>query len=364
MESWLEIMEKTIFDLVKNYNHAPIKYPNINFLKIPVTILKPNLENAELFNSILSLLRADKSLHGIVRTKSGGISTSIKDLLLPAWDYVTTVASAEITILDKLGMWRIQFRAGIYEDDNKTMSGREAFQKFKDILKKFKINLDDYAIENGLEVKQEIEKPLIKMENPAFKDCIFYNVHHIDFHNSYPGGLANTHPEFREPIEFCYKKRHDDPVYKAVLNFSVGFMQSKWCGYRFAHLSKDAIGDNNARVRQVASDLVKNNRILLSYNTDGIWYKGEVYHGALEGSEIGQWENDHINCQFRMKSDGAYEFIEDGKYHPVVRGFTKLDYIKDRSKWKWGDIYQAEIITFYINKNGIQYKEGTVWEDQ
>ena len=357
-------MEKSIFSLIENYKHAPIKYPNINFLKIPVTILKPNLENAKLFNQILGLLRSDSKMHIIKRTRSGGISTKIFNLILPAWDYVTTMSSAEITILDKLGMWRIQFRAGIYEDDDKTMSGREAFQKFKEILKKYKINLDDYAIDNGLEVKQEIEKPLIKMDNPAYKDCIFENVHHIDFHNSYPGGLANTHPEFKEPIEYCYNKRHDDPIYKAILNFSIGFMQSQWCGYQFAHLSKDAISDNNRRIREVADKLRQSGRIILSFNTDGIWYKGDIYHGELEGDAIGEWRNDHINCKFRMKSDGAYEFIENNNYHPVVRGFTKLDYIKDRSKWSWGDIYQAEIITFFINKDGIQYKEGTIWEDQ
>ena len=260
-------------------------------------------------------------------------------------------------------MWRIQFRAGVYDNDNKKMSGREAFQKFKDVLKQFNINLETYAIEDGKKVKEEIEKPLIMMANRGFKDAILENVNHIDFHNSYPGGLVNTHPEFAEPIIYCYNKRNEDPVYKAILNFSIGFMQSKWCNYQYAHLSRDAINDNNKRVRKVAEDLVKAGRVIVAYNTDGIWYKGEVYHGELEGSEIGQWQNDHINCKFRMKSDGAYEYIENGLYHPVVRGYTKLDRIKARDCWVWGDIYQAELITFYINKDGVQYKEDTIWED-
>ena len=32
------------------------------------------------------------------------------------------------------------------------------------------------------------------------------NVHHIDFHNSYPAGLVNTHPEFKDVITFLYNK--------------------------------------------------------------------------------------------------------------------------------------------------------------
>lgn len=357
-------MEENIFNLIKDYKHAPIKYPDINYLKIPVTILKPCLENAQIFNKILAALREDDSLNRIIRTASGGISTSMLNLKLPCWDYTIKHSSAELTILDIKGMWRIQFRAGVYESDDKKMSGREAFKKFKEILLQFGIRLEDYAIDNGKDIKKEIESPLIRMINQGFKDATFTNVHHIDFHNSYPGGLANTHPEFREAIEYCYNKRHEDPIYKAVLNFSIGFMQSQWCGYRYAHLSRDAINDNNARIRQVSENLQKAGRMILAYNTDGIWYKGDVYHGELEGTEIGKWQNDHINCKFRMKSDGAYEYIENEIYHPVVRGYTKLDRIKPRESWNWGDIYQAELITFYINNDGIQYQEETLWDEK
>ena len=68
--------------------------------------------------------------------------------------------------------------------------------------------------------------------------------------------------------------------------------------------------------------------------------------------------NDHIYCQFRLKSKGAYEYIDgDGHYQPVVRGYTKLDQIKDRSEWHWGDIYQADVVKFSINEWGIEYHE-------
>jgi hypothetical protein len=104
---------------------------------------------------------------------------------------------------------------------------------------------------------------------------------------------------------------------------------------------------------ELSEKLEKSGRKILGYNTDGIWYQGEIYHAFGEGSALGEWENDHCNCLFRSKSDGAYEFIEDGKYHPVVRGATRLDSIMDRENWKWGDIYTASEFT-------ILYK----WDDE
>ena len=68
---------------------------------------------------------------------------------------------------------------------------------------------------------------------------------------------------------------------------------------------------------------------------------------------MGEWHNDHINCQFRMKSDGAYEFIEDGVYYPVVRGVSN----DVKGDWQWGDIYKdkskAQLFTF-TEEEGIR----------
>ena len=357
-------MDSKLYNLIKDMEHCPIRYPDINYLHIPVTLLVPTEEHAELFNKILAELKNDDEYSLITRTQSGGICKTIDKLLIPSYDYIPTKNSAEITILDIEGMWRIQFRANIFEEDGKKLSGRNAFTCFKGLLSKNGINLDDYAVENGLEIKEEIENPMIGMENIAYKDCTFEGVNHIDFHNSYPAGLVNTHPEFYKVIKTCYDKRKTKPVYKAILNFSIGFMQSKWCSYKYATLSRDAINDNNKRMRELSAKLQESGRIILAYNTDGIWYKGDVYHSDGEGDDLGQWSNDHINCKFRMKSDGAYEYIEDGKYVPVVRGYTKLDRIKSRDKWEWGDIYQADIITFFTTENGIIYKENSIWEDQ
>lgn len=67
---------------------------------------------------------------------------------------------------------------------------------------------------------------------------------------------------------------------------------------------------------------------------------------------MGDWHNDRINCQFRMKSDGAYEFIENGIYYPVIRGIAN----DVKNDWQWGDIYtekaKLQLFTF-DEKEGI-----------
>ena len=56
---------------------------------------------------------------------------------------------------------------------------------FGEICKKYNINLDDYEIDNGLEIKETIEKPIIKVEEDVELDTEYNNVNHLDFHNSY-----------------------------------------------------------------------------------------------------------------------------------------------------------------------------------
>lgn len=331
----------------------------VNYINIHCTLLIPNEENATVFNNLLTLCKKHIK-YNIKRTRSGGISHSHM-VNVPAYSYTYGNSGAELLILTNLKAYRIQFRpqlANNAESDNKAMSGRQAFAYFKKMCGDYGIDLSAYAVDNGKEIKQEIEKPLIKMENPMYISHDetangLRSAHHIDFHNSYPGGLVRTHPEFKPLITELYNRRKENPVYKAILNYTIGFMQSKWCGYKYAALSRDAINDNNNRVRDLAQRLKKTGHNVVAYNTDGIWYTGKVYHGEGEGTEVGQWHNDHINCRLRFKSAGSYEYIENGKYYPVVRGYTNLDKIKTRDQWSWGDIYKAGIITYKLTTDGI-----------
>lgn len=327
-----------------------------NSYLIPVTKLHFNSDNIALFNKLYQeILKRDHLYTRIIRTKCGAISTQKPPgAALRQWDIRQWGLFTELTIINGDGCWRIQVAPGKKSDeiggDKPIYSGRQAFYKFRDILReKFDIDLETYAIEDGEVVNHTIEKPLIFLFDERHnKDKVFMNAHHIDFHNSYPAGLANTHPEFKEAITYFYENRYLHPSFKDILNFSVGFFHSKFVGYKFAHLAKDAISDSNARVRALAGRVQRAGGKIILYNTDGFWYTGEIFHGAGEGKNLGQWHNDHINCRLRVKSAGAYEFIENETYTPVLRGFTELDKIKDRGNWSWGDIYQenAEIKTY------------------
>ena len=124
------------YELIKEFKKIPISIKP-NYIKIPVTLLKPTEENAKLFNDILESCVEDPEMKKIEFTSSGGISVDSDSFSLPCYGYTLTRNSAELVILILEGMLRIQFRSGIYEDDsNFQMSGRKAFMLFKELLLK------------------------------------------------------------------------------------------------------------------------------------------------------------------------------------------------------------------------------------
>lgn len=325
-------------------------YPN--YILLPVNELPNTDAGIEEFNKIYKAC-IGAGLNTIVRTPSGGISTA--NTLFPAFDFRHTNASVELTICcacDMMFFGRIQIRFTSKANKERPIFGRQAFKEFRRRCAKYGIDLDKYVVENGPEVKDTIPKPMIQLADEMVQHMILENVHHIDFHASYSGGLANAYPEFRPVLEELYRERKYNSNMKAVPNLAIGYMQSlSACGAKWALLSKRAIEDNNNRINALTERLRASDRWIISYNTDGIWYQGEIFHGEGEGPGMGEWSNDYTNCRFRIKSDGVYEFIDgDGKYHPIVRGRTALDEIKPRSEWEWGDIYRstAKIKTYEI----------------
>lgn len=332
--------------------------------------LKFNDVDVEKFNELLDLLEAS-DLSTITRTKSGGICTGKKGLNNNyAWDLEVTKIGCRITIIINENIWvfklgKVDTKApGIYPD--------QAFSYFYKCCENHNIDLAKYKIPNGQEVKETIPSPLIYMKyHMSSEDKGLTNVHHVDFHSSYPAGLANTHPEFREIIESIYKNRSNpetSKMNKAILNYTIGWMQSynpsKHRYAEWAHLAKDAIEDNNLRIARLSFMLETSGREIIGYNTDGIWYRGDIYHGAGEGYNLGDWSHDYLNCQFRAKSDGAYEFIGyDVKarktgYKAVVRGIIGYDLIvTNRDDWNWGDIYRGDIINYYYDKETRRIKK-------
>ena len=263
-----------------------------------------------------------------------------------------------IDFFTDLGNFIIRFKK-IAKTGEMTISGGVAYQKFRNLCQQYNIKFDEMAIANGEDYKQNIRKPLIDVD-PLLLDCEIENAHHIDFHSAYPGALKETHPEFANLIDYLYDKRKEDETMKAVLNLSVGYFQSKWCvgvvngqkvNYAHADLAADAINLARKKLEELTDRLNEEGRFILAHNTDGVWYTGEIYHGDGEGKECGCWENDHVNCTIRFKSKGAYEYIEDGKYHAVLRGRSSYESIKPREEWEWGDIYKASTVIAYTMEN-------------
>ena len=315
-----------------------------------------NKEGVAKFNKVYATLYSS-DMNAIQRTPSGGISMARSNRY--AWDIYQSQGGIRITAI--ADGWIFCWRIGREKYNESGMKGWKAWRIFVKMCGDFGIDLEKMAISDGARVKTTIPKPYIRF---LLCHTEVENANHIDFHSSYGSGLALTHPEFMPVVDKLYRQRKKYPYYKAVLNCTVGYMQSlSKCKAKWAHLAKDAIENNNARIDAMTTLLIAAGRRIIGYNTDGIWYQGEPYHDPRngEGDGVGKWHNDHVGCKLRAKSDGAYEFIENGVYYAKVRGQTRLDETTPRALWKWGDIYQdnAEIIQYRFEE-GV----GVILKDQ
>lgn len=251
---------------------------------------------------------------------------------------VKSTNSYEYVMLYAGKIYRFVFIPG--HDTEDEMTGVKAL---KEIEKEAKDLLKPYAMRNNADVqaiKEQIQKPWIKLTQMGMimRDLEIEHVYHIDIHSAYPAGLCATHPEFKEIYERHYKLRKENEIHKAVLNYSIGAMQSlKIRGNRYPELSRDAINWTIAYLERMTKELRDAGLCVLGYNTDGIFVRGfNLFHNELEGDGMGQWRIDHIFDKIRFKSAGAYEYIENGEYHAVVRGIPK----SLSQTFVWGDIYK------------------------
>ena len=342
------------------YQGTQLNQYNTNPLK-----LSPTPVNAEVFNEIYQyLLKTD--MNTLQRTPAGSIRKGPK-YISNQYAYDLKKSSLGIMLTICIGGYLYVLKFGLFKSDEAPdIYPTAAFKYFSDKCSEYGINLVDYEIDNGPQVRLETEKAYIDMD-PNILNKELKNVHHIDFHSSFPAGLANTYPEFRPVMEYYYNRRKTDDVAKFLMNSGIGFMCTEKFGFnaKLAHLRKAAVEDNNKRIDDLRLQLILTGHRIIGHNTDGIWYQGDIYHGPGEGSNLGEWENDYTNCKFRAKSDGAYEFMfkdDDGieVYKPVIRGQTSYDAINpDRKTWEWGDIYKATVIGWkFDNNKGVYFTNG------
>lgn len=323
-----------------------------NKLKFPENLLPTNEDGAENFNEILDCIHEmtkSGKLRGRIMplTPSGGIK------ITPFADHQNTYAiTATNSMIEVLlcaeDYFRFYFRRN-WSKENKEMSGLRSFHLFCQVLKKFGHEVNEFFVpeEEGKMYKDMIPAPLIDI-NEMYIDETLENIHHLDIHSSHMAGVAEAYKELSDPINYMYVNRKTHPGYKSVLTHAWGYFQSRYVKYRLSHLSLAGLQSTNRKIKDLTKRLESSGRKPIMRNTDGIWYQGEIYHGEGEGTNLGEWSNDHINCKFRAKSKGTYEYIENGVYTPVARGPRELDKIKPRDNWEWGDIYKTgSIPVFY-----------------
>ena len=286
-------------------------------------------------------------MRNFVITKSGGISIAIGNIRGAMWTITVKKTFIELVIRN-FDAHYYRFIIG-HQKDKTEVSGRQAWWKYKETVEQHGVNLEDLAIDNGKEVKATIPSP--KIELRVIENRTYYNAHHLDINSAYNAGMMKAFPVLEPAIREMYNKRKSNPEYKQVLNMTQGFMQSQMVGYKYAHISKAGYVYTLDRLAELTKKLIDSGRRILSYNTDGIWYQGDVYHDSEEGTDIGQWKNDQINCKIRFKSKGCYEYVtEDGEYKPVFRGESAYEKIVPKDKWQWGDIFKGDVVEYYFKE--------------
>lgn len=358
----------------------PINSKTVNLNKIPVTHIPANEDSVDLMNEILAYIREDEDTwEEIEWAPKGGIS--VKHLQYPFWGVKTSHSRIELVIADwRIGM--VDLVVGAANKDNTDPTGSESYMIFDRVCKRFDINLDDLKIQNGKEIKEQIPKPLIGISDTLkpYQDRVygengitFQNAHHLDINSAYLAGIAQAYPELRDPIYYVYDHRKDNNgYYKSVLTHSYGFFQSRWCqtktnefhengkpkyvGYALAHLSKTAVEYTIKYLKLVEQYILEHGGLPILFNTDGLWYQSDkpIEIPDLYGKGLGQYKNDHVYCKLNIKSDGAYQFIEDGKCTSVLRGCSTLDRVKPREQWEWNDIYRGTEFSFKFDKSKME----------
>lgn len=250
-----------------------------------------------------------------------------------------------------------QLRFRINDTDfGREISGRDSFQRFRAELKKDAVDIEKFAIDNGKELKSNIDfgNPVIQFDE-SIKNKTVENAHHVDMASAYMYFAGIYHPEWEKTIRRIYDLRKSNDIYKHILTHACGFFQSQYCildghGYALADVASFAIRSTAIAVKKMAKELSNYGFKILAFNTDGVWFCGdlkllpqEIFEKFTQKKEIGKFSIDHKNCTIRFKSVGSYEYMENGKYTPVVRGLTRYDRAGlARDNWKWGYIYTPE----------------------
>lgn len=331
------------------YKHTkPTLKPNKKLLKLNSLYL--NDIDVEEFNNIYKYCK--EHYIEVKATQSKGISNKVSYRFKERFTIINGNQCFELIINCLEGDYRFVLKNKPSKEN--TVKGRKACQEIYKKADEYNIDFNKYAL-GSKEVKEEIVSPHIQfLLNERFLGKALHNVHHLDLNSAYASKIVEAYPELKDMYTDIYSKRKENNgYYKHVLTNSIGCWQSEYCvdynvrhkakPYMFSNLSKIAINGTRQQIEKLLKELQKHGRTPVLTNTDGIWYYGEVYHSKEEGLGLGQWKNDHTNCTLLVKSKGAYQYLEDGICHSVVRGTSNLDMLHEREDWAFGEIMSQDL---------------------
>lgn len=327
------------------------------YIKTP-TIIQKMSELESKANPLYKALRKS-DMAQIKRTPKGGIAKHYLPHSIGAYDVQEVITENNIfkgviiTVIVKGTVF--VFKCGLMSAKGSTLTGTKAFAKFKKMCLQQGIELEDYATENGKEVKEQIESPIIKVFH---KYDLLHNVNHIDINSSWGAFCGKEYPKL---FDIFANLREQD---KMLANLALGYCQSQYCSYRLSNLAKAGINGTNEYIKTLWSKLWDNDFEVIGINTDGIWYRdnknqNRLYHDENEGHQIGMYRHDHIGCDFLGYSDGQYWYKENGVFHPVARGFYNYELQKPRVEWDENDFDKAmkggECLMEWNEENGFVF---------
>ena len=175
----------------------------------------------------------------------------------------------------------------------------------------------------------------------------------MDLHWAFPSALTKIIPSTEEVIRDLYSKRKKGDIsIKAIGVAAIGAMCSEFTT-NIGLGAKEALAKLRYKILEfhcnklyyLINEIERQGGRILNLRTDSIKFIAtKRLNLPGEGPGLGQWSYEFEDCTYRQFSTGKYEYFDnDGVYHPVVSGYTKLDAIRPRSEWQWGDINDPQL---------------------
>ena len=363
IEQGFKMLDTLINELSDNYLYAyEGDYRKINRIKMPVNQIIPNEITTEAMNRYIDMceqLADNRIISKIKYTQSGGFKTGTKAQMY-AYAVVQYKFSLKLYVFAYTKCWCLEYAFRKTENTNtETISGFKAFNIFKKKCLEFGINLNDYANNDIISAKQIAEEVVFPARKMLYNNLCGINkdwndMWHLDIHSAFPYALTQVYPEFKPVIEYLYSMRKTNPIYKSVLNMSIGYMYSSLCCYKWSHIAKAALDWHNAYMDKLYKIVALNGSLAMSFNVDGIWFRSltQELYDALKpylGKDLGNVELDYQDVTVNFKSAGSYQIkFDDGSVETKVQGVTAIDAIKNRNEWSWHEIYQYDCVRHFI----------------